>query len=65
MESLSENWLDDIASMFQVHERCFISFTAREFELIEMRNRAVAHLKTAFGPRVVNHMHNEAFSLVL
>jgi len=36
-----------------------------------MQNGAVANLKTAFGPPVgdgppvVNHMHNEAFCLVL
>jgi len=53
MESLTENWLNDIASsaIFQVHNRCFIP-SLNEFEHIKVRNGAMAHLKPVCGPLV-------------
>jgi len=48
---LTENWLNDIApsAMFQVHERCATP-PLSEFEHIEMRIRAMAHVTSTYGP---------------
>jgi len=53
MESLTENRPNGITSVaiIQVHERRFTP-PLSEFEDVKMRNGAMVHLKTAYGPPV-------------